>query len=76
MGKVFVELTAEHHLDGKIKPLAIKWSDGRVFEIDHILDVRQAASLKGAGQGMRYTCKIRGKEIFLFCDARRCFIEN
>lgn len=41
MGKVFVELTAKHCLDGKIKPPAINWSNGRTFEIDRILHVRQ-----------------------------------
>lgn len=58
MGKVFVEINAQHCLDGKIKPLAIKWPDGRNFEIDKIIDARTAASLKGGGQGMRYTCRI------------------
>lgn len=46
------------------------------FEIDRILDVHQAGSLKGGGQGMRYTCRIRSKELFLFCDDERWFVEN
>jgi hypothetical protein len=45
--KVFVEITAKHDVHGNIRPLTIKWEDGRVFEIDRLLDVRQAASLKG-----------------------------
>ena len=56
MGRVFVELTAKHCIDGKIKPIAINWPDGRNFEIDKIIDSRTAASLKGSGHGMRYTC--------------------
>jgi hypothetical protein len=76
MGKVFVGIIAEHSMDGKIRPLTLKWADGRTFEIDKVIDVRQAASLKGGGQGMRYTCWIRNKEVYLFCDEGQWFIEK
>lgn len=76
MGKVFVELNAKHCLNGQIKPTSIIWPDGRTFEIDRILDARMAASLKGGGQGMRYTCRIRGKVFFLFNDEDKWFIET
>lgn len=76
MGKAFVEITAKHCLDGQIKPLSIKWSDGRTFEIDKIMDARVAASLKGGGQGMRYTCRIRNRVFFLFHDEEQWFIET
>ncbi|MDF2502129.1 MAG: hypothetical protein K0Q77_2843 [Anaerosporomusa subterranea] len=75
MGKIFVEIIAEHDLNGRTKPIAIKWEDGRVFEIDRVLDVRQAASLKAGGTGIRYTCRIRGKESYLFDDEGRWFVE-
>jgi hypothetical protein len=51
--KVYIEITAQHDINGKIRPLTIKWEDGRVFEVDRLLDVRQAASLKGGGMGIR-----------------------
>lgn len=51
MGKVFVKVTAEHHIDGQVKPIEMMWSDGRKFSIDRIIDVRQAPSLKGGGWG-------------------------
>lgn len=51
MGKVFVQVTAEHDINGKIRPLTVKWEDGRIFKIDRLLDVRQAASLKGRAWG-------------------------
>ena len=76
MGKVFVEVTAAHPVCGNIRPLAIKWEDGRVFTIDRVLDVRMAAALKAGGQGIRYTCRISGKQVYLFCDGGRWFIEN
>lgn len=73
--KTFISVTAEHNPDGKIKPLSIKW-DGRTYQIDRILDVRQAASLKTGGCGIRYTCRICGKEVYLFDDEGKWFIEE
>lgn len=66
--KVFVEVTAKHDLYGNVRPLSIKWKDGRVFEVDRLLDVRQAPSLKCGGLGIRYTCMIMSKQIYLFDD--------
>ncbi|MDF2566440.1 MAG: hypothetical protein K0Q53_2844, partial [Massilibacillus sp.] len=49
---------------------------GRKYSVDKVLDVRMAASLKMGGQGMRYKCRIHGKEVFLFCDTGQWFIER
>ena len=76
MAKTFVTVTAVHNPDGSAKPLVIHWTDGRVFEIDRVLDVRQAPSLKGGGWGMRYTCRIQGKQFFLFDEEGRWFVEK
>jgi hypothetical protein len=76
MGKLFVSITAEHDINGAIKPITLHWENGRNFPVDKIIDVRQAASLKAGGQGMRYTCKIAGKQVYLFCDDGRWFIEK
>ena len=75
MRKVFVSVLAEHDPTGQIKPLSITWEDGRVFEIDRVIDVRQAASLKAGGLGIRYTCRICGKETYLFDEEGRWFVE-
>ncbi len=74
--KVFVEVVAKHDLQGNIRPLSIKWEEGRVFEVDRLLDVRQAASLKAGGMGMRYTCRICNKQVYLFCDQGKWFMER
>jgi len=76
MSKEFIAVTAEHGPDGHIRPLSIKWTNGRVYNIDRVLDVRQAASLKNGGQGTRYTCRICGKEVYLFCDEGKWFIDR
>ena len=76
MGKTFVTVTAIHDAEGKTKPLALVWTDGQKYEIDRVSDVRQAPSLKGGGLGMRYTVKVRGREVYLFEDEGRWFVEG
>ena len=76
MGKIYVETIAKFTIDGKIIPLAIIWEDGRRFEIDRVIDVRRAVSLKAGGQGMRYTVRILGKERYLFFDDTAWFVES
>lgn len=72
--KKFVSVTAKFDQNG-ITPLQIFWSDGRIFEIDRITDVRPAASIPAGGFGIRYTCKIAGKERLLFYEDPRWFVE-
>ncbi|SDF32146.1 hypothetical protein [Sporomusa acidovorans] len=74
--KIFVTITAQHDTKGRIRPLILHWEDGRKFEVDKVLDVRQAASQKAGGQGVRYTCRIAGKQVYLFHDDGKWFIEK
>ncbi|MEN6624264.1 MAG: hypothetical protein ABFD50_22295 [Smithella sp.] len=78
MAKIFVEITARHNIDGTTRPLSLKWSDGRVFEIDKVLDIRPAASIKkyggGGGLGLRYTCWICGKQVYIWDQEGKWFI--
>ncbi len=77
MSKVYVDVLAEFTQEGMIYPREIIWKDGRHFEIDKIIDVRQAASLKAGGLGMRYLCTIQGKERFIFHEKQnRWFVEG
>ena len=39
--KINLQVNADFDLDGNIHPKAIVWEDGRVFEIDRVLDVRR-----------------------------------
>ena len=73
--KVYVEVTAKFDTDGIITPLSVTGEDGKVYEIDKVLDKRRAASLKAGGIGMRYTCRILGRESYLFYEEPRWFVE-
>lgn len=74
--KQYISVTAKFDSDGNILPLSINWDDGRSFNIDRIIDVRYAASLKAGGAGIRYTCRIRQSEKHLYLEDNRWFINN
>lgn len=74
--KTYVEVTARFTTDGDILPVKILWNDGRIFFIDRVLDIRPAASLKAGGAGIRYTCRIEGKQSYLFLEENRFFVEE
>lgn len=76
MSKVFVDVVLMQTKDGQKVPLKVVWSDGRSFEIDRVTDVRRAASLKAGGQGMRYKCRIQGKETYLWLEEDKWFVEG
>jgi hypothetical protein len=76
MRKTFVRVTAEHDESGRVRPLVLTWTDGRRYTIDRVTDVRQAPSLKGGGLGIRYTCRVGGREVYLFCDEGKWFVER
>ena len=73
--RVYVRVIVEYDEEGGVCPLSIRWEDGRKFRVDRILDVRRAAATKSGGQGMRYTCRIMGRETYLFEDNGRWFVE-
>jgi len=49
-------------------PREITWEDGTKYEVDRVLDIRQAPAMKAGGQGDRYTIKIRGQQSYLFFE--------
>lgn len=73
--KKYVDIIVRCTEDGQIIPLAIRWSPEQLYEIDRILDIRQAASLKAGGTGIRYLCRIKGRERFLWREEDRWFVE-
>ncbi len=66
--KVYVPVEVAFREDGKMIPHVITWEDGTKYEIDRVIDVRQAAAQKAGGQGDRYTIRIGGKESYLFFE--------
>lgn len=76
MHKVFVDVTATFTKGGNLLPLWFIWEDGKRYEIDKVFDNKKAASLKVGGQGMRYRCRVSGKDVYLFLEEGRWFMEG
>ena len=76
--KVYVSVLALWEADGRLFPKEFTWEDGRVFVIDRVLDARARVSLKAGDGGVRYTCRVQGKEMHLFFDDYefRWFVEG
>lgn len=73
--KVFVKVNVDFDTQGQMLPLAVTWEDGRVFAVDRVTDARRAVSMKAGGTGVRYTCIIRDKPVYLFYEEPRWFME-
>ena len=74
--KAYVEVTAVFDPEGNLRPQFIRWEDGTVYEIDRVLHVCRAASLKAGGAGIRYTVRIQNRETYLFLEENRWFVER
>lgn len=75
MRKVYVKVNAEFDTRGFIQPVTMTWEDGTVFEIDRVLEVKRAASMKAGGIGTRYTVRILGQERYLWFENPAWFVE-
>ncbi|MBE5798820.1 MAG: hypothetical protein E7321_02595 [Clostridiales bacterium] len=73
--KIFVKVRADHLIGGGVRPLMLRTEDGPAMRIDRVTDVREAPSLKAGGQGLRYTCMIEDRRLYLFYDDPHWFIE-
>ena len=74
--KVYVDVNAIFYKDGRLMPRSFIWVDGLEYEITRVKDVRRAASLKAGGAGERYTCIVEGKELYLFFEVDKWFMER
>ncbi len=72
--KIFVDVKAIFDKEGNIIPFSV-FCEEEWREIDRIIDVRPAASLKSGGAGIRYTCDITGVRSYLFLDDTQWFLE-
>ena len=76
MPKIELDIIVEHRKDGSALPKTILLEDGRRFGIDRVLDKRKAAATKCGGIGIRYICRIRGREYRIFDEDGKWFIEK
>lgn len=74
--KTCVCVRAYFNKEGVIIPDLVIWEDGRRFTVDRIVEKRPAASLKGGGSGIRYTCRFGEKQAYLYLDENKWFVDK
>lgn len=72
--KRYVPVIVRFEADGKLRPLEIQFDEAHRYPVDKILDVRWAACQSVGGVGDRYTCRIQGKESYLWFEKGRWFV--
>ena len=63
--KTYVSVEVLFDEAGQMMPRSVQWEDGRIFDIDRILDVRPAASLKAGGHYLLIILQISFKTKYL-----------
>lgn len=71
----YAKVRADFYPDGRIIPLMFRVGDDPAIRIDRILDVREAASLKSGGHGIRYTCEAENRRYYLFYSREWWLVE-
>lgn len=73
--KAYVSVNLDVDEDGVIYPRYIRWSNGKLFQIDQLIYKCRAASLKVSGGGIRYTVLIHGRQTYLYHEGNKWFVE-
>lgn len=73
--KRYVPVVVRFDAAGKMRPVLIEFDEEHKYPVDKILDVRRAACQSVGGVGDRYTCRIRGKETYLWFEKGCWFVE-
>ena len=72
--KNYVREQARYNEEGESRPVKMGWG-ARWLDVDRVLDIRPAASLRSGGAGLRYTCSIAGVPTYLFLEETKWFFE-
>ena len=75
MEKVFLRVDCECTPDGDVQPVKFLWINKQWYDVDLIVDVRRAPSLKVGGKGICYTCRVKDRIVRLFRDGDRWYLE-
>lgn len=67
-GKVYANVKVDFGDDGLMCPREITWADGTRYEIDRVIDIRQAPAVKAGGQGDQYKVQVHGQRRYLFFE--------
>ena len=66
--KVHVSVVVDFSSEGVMLPRTIVWEDGKKYDIDRVIFIRQAYAAKAGGQGDRYTIQVNGERTYLYFE--------
>ncbi len=72
MKKAYVGVRCQTDTDGNIRPLKIRWADGRVWDVDRVIHTCQSPDCSYSG--IRYTVLIDGMEKYVYHEQRRWYV--
>ena len=76
--KVYVDVIAEFKREGLLRPLVIRWNDGREYRVGRIIRCSAAGKSVKDSCGLLYTCLVSGKEVNLYYEdiGSKWFVER
>lgn len=74
--KIFVSVNAVFDTEGNIIPKKIIFDDGTSIDIKRVTETVRRSSLKAGGTGLRFTCSIGRRKIYLFYEDPKWFVEG
>lgn len=74
--RVNIRVKALWDEDGNIMPVSFFWTDGTEYQVDRVLDVVRAASLKVGGVGIRYTVRFSNDKLEIYNKTRYLYLEK
>lgn len=76
--KVHVEVEVKFLKEGGMRPVWVKWEDGRKFQVERIKFIERASARTGSVLPVRYTLIIGGREKRLYYEPEdmRWFVET
>ncbi len=59
---------------GKVRPVVVEFGEQHKYLVDQVTDIRRAACQSAGGVSDRFTCRIQGKEAYLWLEKGRWFV--
>ena len=73
MNRIFVDVRCECYADGSVRPIGIKWPDGRFWDITRTLHISEPTD--NEFEGIRYTVLIGSAEKYIYRLGSAWYVE-
>ena len=73
--KIYIDMNVTFEKNGSMLLISFKWPDGTIFHIDKVLNKQFWYTSSRGSSVYRYTCLIKGKKRYIFCDNNKWYME-